>query len=390
MSVGVVILAAGLGTRAQTKLPKQYMSLGGISVLRRTIDGFIRLPEIDAVQVVIADGDEQMYHEATKGLALLNPVHGGKTRQESVLAGLKSLHNHNQSLDSVLIHDGARPFVGAALIKRVIEMVKTTGEGVIPALPVSDTLKKAENGIITATHDRANLWQAQTPQGFPLAAILNAHQQAIGKSLTDDAAIAEHSGLKVHICQGSIDNIKITQPDDLMRAEQNLSGQPQEIRTGLGIDVHKLVEDTDKSGITLCGVNIAHDKSLEGHSDADVALHAITDALLGAMAEGDIGDHFPPSNEKWRGVSSDVFLHHANNLLLAKNGRIINVDLTIVCEAPKIAPYRQKMREKIAEILNVATDCISVKATTSEKLGFMGRGEGILAEAITTIAISKL
>ncbi|MCK5041246.1 MAG: 2-C-methyl-D-erythritol 2,4-cyclodiphosphate synthase, partial [Sphingomonadales bacterium] len=289
-----------------------------------------------------------------------------------------------------LIHDGARPFPSEALIKDIISKVSETNEGAIPALPVSDTLKKAEDGIISATVDRDGLWHAQTPQGFPFTAIFKAHQNAAGKNLTDDAAIAEDAGMNVHICAGSIDNIKLTHPDDFTRAEAMLGGGgAEEVRTGMGIDVHRLVEDSDKTGVVLCGVNIAHNKSLKGHSDADVALHALTDALLGAMAEGDIGDHFPPTNEKWRGVASEVFLKHAQKLLTAKGGRIINIDLTIVCEAPKIAPYRLKMRQSIADMLGLSLDRISVKATTSEKLGFMGRGEGILAEAIVSIALNR-
>ncbi len=393
MSVGVVILAAGSGTRAKTSKPKQYMPLGGVMVLRRTVDAFLRLAEVSYVQVVIAAGDEDDYREATRGLALPKPAYGGKTRQQSVVAGLEGLLSCVEGLtppDIALIHDGARPFPSEALIKDIISKVSETNEGAIPALPVSDTLKKAEDGIISATVDRDGLWQAQTPQGFPFGEIFKAHQNAAGKNLTDDAAIAEDAGMKVHICAGSIDNIKLTHPDDFTRAEAMLGGgSAEEMRTGMGIDVHRLVEDSDKTGVMLCGVNIAHNKSLKGHSDADVALHALTDALLGAMAEGDIGDHFPPSNEKWRGVASEVFLKHAQKLLTAKDGRIINIDLTIVCEAPKIAPYRLKMRQSIAHMLGLSLDRISVKATTSEKLGFMGRGEGILAEAVVNIALNR-
>ena len=390
MTVGVVILAAGSGSRAQTELPKQYMTIGGIVVLRRSIEAFLRLPEVKLVQLVIAKGDEELYHRATTGLNLPVPVLGGLTRQISVLAGLEALEKHDESISTVLIHDGARPFANNELIKRVIDKVASTGGGAIPALPVSDTLKKADNGLISATIEREGLWQAQTPQAFPFLAILNAHKKAIGKNLTDDAAIAENAGLAVHICQGSAENIKLTHPEDFKKAEQQLSGDSNsETRTGFGIDVHKLVSHSDKNGVVLCGVNITHDKSLEGHSDADVALHAITDALLGAMSAGDIGDHFPPSEAKWKGVSSDVFLKHAQTLLTAKAGRIINMDLSIVCEAPKIAPYRLKMRQNVANMLNLSLDRISVKATTSEKLGFMGRGEGILAEAVVNISIPK-
>jgi 2-C-methyl-D-erythritol 4-phosphate cytidylyltransferase/2-C-methyl-D-erythritol 2,4-cyclodiphosphate synthase len=393
MSVGVVILAAGSGSRAKTDKPKQYMELGGVTVLRRSIDAFLRLPEVSMVQVVIAASDVELYQAATKGLALAKPVHGGNSRQESSLSGLKGLLDATQpqeTIQTVLIHDGARPFPNQNLIKRVIAKVAATGEGAIPAIPVSDTLKRAEDGVVSATIDRTGLWQAQTPQGFPFNKILAAHNAAIGKNLTDDAAVAECAGINLHICQGNIDNIKLTHLDDFARARAKLGGKTSEIRTGLGIDVHRLVENNQKSGVTLCGVNIAHEKSLKGHSDADVALHALTDALLGAIAMGDIGDHFPPSNEKWRGVASSVFLKHAQSLLSAKGGRILNIDITIVCEAPKIAPYRIEMRQSIAEMLNIDIERISVKATTSEKLGFMGRGEGILSEAIVTVVLNEV
>ena len=387
MTVGVVILAAGSGTRAQTDVPKQYVALGGVAVLRRAIDAFLRHPDVDHVQVVIAKGDEAHYKAATKGLELPTPVFGGTTRQESVLMGLEALVG--LKADITLIHDGARPFPSTELISGIIDKVKHTAAGAIPALPVSDTLKKAVDGTIEATIDRHGLWQAQTPQGFPLKDIIVAHHKAIGQSLTDDAAIAEAAGISVHICNGSIDNIKITGPDDFKIAEAHLNGDIEETRTGFGVDVHRLVDAGDKKGVTLCGVLLPFDQTLEGHSDADVALHALTDALLGAIAKGDIGDHFPPTSKKWQDAKSEIFLKHAQKLLSDVKGRIINIDITIICEAPKIAPYRAQMRQALSDMLTLPLDRISVKATTSEKLGFMGRGEGILAEAVVNVGLPR-
>ena len=385
MTVGVVILAAGAGTRAQTEIPKQYVEIAGVPILRRTIDAFLRHPQVNHVQVVIAKGDEVLYKAASKGLDLSKPVFGGSSRQESVLMGLEALVG--LKADIALIHDGARPFPSEKLITDIIDKVNGTGAGAIPALPVSDTLKRADGGIIQATVDRDGLWQAQTPQGFPLKEIIVAHHKAIGQSLTDDAAIAEAAGIDVHICKGSIDNIKLTHPDDFKKAEVLLAGKQEEVRSGFGVDVHRLIDAGDKNGVTLCGVLIPFKKTLEGHSDADVAMHALTDALLGAIAEGDIGDHFPPTSDKWKDVKSEVFLKHAQKLASEKSGRIINIDITIVCEAPKIAPYRLQMRQKLSDLLYLPLDRVSVKATTSEKLGFMGRGEGILAEATVSVGM---
>ncbi|MEM6414298.1 MAG: bifunctional 2-C-methyl-D-erythritol 4-phosphate cytidylyltransferase/2-C-methyl-D-erythritol 2,4-cyclodiphosphate synthase [Pseudomonadota bacterium] len=386
-----LIVAAGRGARAGAGGPKQYRELSGQTVIARTITAFLRHEAVDAVRVVIHCEDTQLYQDATKSIAdhakLLSPVTGGAERQDSVRLGLESLSEMKP--DTVLIHDAARPFVDDATIQRVVDMAHQYG-GAIAALPVFDTLKKsgrdASTSLIEQTVARDGLWRAQTPQGFHFDAILDAHSAAKGRTLTDDAAVAEAAGLKVALVAGSPDNMKITQAEDFGMAETLLGRNKMvfEIRTGNGYDVHAFEPG---NAVILCGVEIPHTMKLKGHSDADVGMHAITDAILGAIGEGDIGDHFPPSDPQWKGAASDIFLRKARDLVAERNGIISNCDVTIICETPKIGPHRTPMRNAIAEILNIAPDRVSVKATTSEKLGFTGRGEGIAAIATASIRL---
>lgn len=373
MSVWAIIVAAGVGERAGGGIPKQYRKLGGQSVLRKTVNAFLDHPEVDGVQVVFNPRHEDMYQKAVGDLKLPKPVRGGKSRQESVLLGLQALHGKKPGV--VLIHDSARAFVTSKVISRVLRAVKKTGHGCIPAITIPDTVKSKKENVVTGTVDRDPLVLAQTPQGFPYKEILKAHEAAIGKAMTDDAAVAEDFGLKVTVVEGDKANIKLTVAEDFILTVSD-------VRTGSGFDVHAF-EGGDH--VILCGVKIPHDKKLKGHSDADAALHAITDALLGAVGEGDIGDHFPPSDKKWKGAPSDIFLKHAVDLVHKKGGTISSIDLTLVCEAPKIGPHREAMRKSVAKITGIEPARVSVKATTTEKLGFTGRGEGIAAQAIATV-----
>ncbi len=285
--------------------------------------------------------------------------------------------------DRVLIHDAARPLVDAAIIAAVIAALERT-PGAIAAVPVADTLKRGADGTVTGTVDRNGLWRAQTPQGFRFADILRAHRAAAGLALTDDAAVAERVGLAVALVPANEENFKVTTPEDLTRAARVLTASLGDIRTGTGFDVHRF---TDGDFVTLCGLRVPHDQGLDGHSDADVGLHALTDAILGALAAGDIGSHFPPSDPQWRGADSAKFLRHAAHLVAARGGVIAHTDLTIICERPKIGPHRAAMAARIADILGIAPDRVSVKATTTERLGFTGRGEGIAAQAVATIRL---
>lgn len=373
MSVWAIIVAAGVGERAGDGVPKQYRNLQGIPVLRKTVLAFLEHPGISGVQVVFNAAHGDLYKAAVGDLGLPSPVAGGKSRQQSVYLGLEALSGKHP--DIVLIHDAARAFVSAEVISRVVEEVKNSGTGAIPGIPIPDTIKSQNGGEITGTVDRGPLVLAQTPQGFPFKAIFKAHEAASGLNLTDDAAVAENAGLKVSIVAGDKANIKLTVKEDFMT---NLT----DVRTGTGFDVHAF-EDGDH--VILCGIKVPHDKSLRGHSDADVGLHAITDALLGAIGEGDIGDHFPPSDDKWKGAGSDIFLKHAVGLVADKGGQISSIDLTLICEAPKIGPHRDAMRKSIAAITGTDGARISVKATTTEQLGFTGRGEGIAAQALATV-----
>jgi 2-C-methyl-D-erythritol 4-phosphate cytidylyltransferase/2-C-methyl-D-erythritol 2,4-cyclodiphosphate synthase len=376
-----LVLAAGRGTRFGGDLPKQYLPLGGGTVLRHAVTAFAVHPRIDGVLVPIRPEDRAIYDEAIDGLALLPPVAGGKERQDSVRLGLEALAEYCPS--RVLIHDGARPFPDAALIDRVLDGLDRA-PAAIPALPLGDTIKRVVEGRIEATVDRTGLWRVQTPQGFHFDAILAAHRVAAGRALTDDAAVAEAAGIAPLIVAGSEENIKVTMTQDLAAAERLLAARQGDVRVGTGFDVHPFGPG---DRVFICGVEIAHGAGLVGHSDADVGLHALTDAILGAIGAGDIGMHFPPSDPQWRGASSDRFLKHAAGLVRARGGSIAMLDVTIICERPKIAPHRTAMIERVAAILGLAADRISVKATTTEKLGFTGRGEGIAAQAVATVRL---
>lgn len=378
-----IIVAAGRGQRVGGEIPKQYLEVGGVPILRHTIDVFLKHPAIDLIQIIIHPDDQNLYASAVEGLNLPTPVNGGDTRQQSVLNGLEAISD--QMPEYVLIHDAARPFLEHSILDNLIEVVEEAG-AVIPALKVTDTIKYMGTDKIDSTLDRNYLYRAQTPQAFRYKAIFMAHRRFENENMTDDSAIAEKSGLQVRIIEGSEKNFKITTSEDLMKAEMMMGKTYTDIRTGYGVDVHAF-EDGDH--VILGGVKIPHTHRLKGHSDADVALHALTDALLGAMALGDIGDHFPPSDKKWKGASSDIFLKHAADLVYQQEGVIAHVDLTIICEAPKIGPHRDKIRDKISEIIDLDIARVSIKATTTEKLGFTGKGEGIMAQAVATIRLPE-
>lgn len=381
-----LIVAAGRGTRFGGECPKQYLPLAGRPLLGYSLAAFAGHPEVTAVRAVIHPDDRESYDEAARGLDLLEPVPGGASRQESARLGLESLEA--QAPDKVLIHDGARPFVANALISRVVSILEQS-PGALPALPVTDTLKRGVDGLVGDTVPREGLWRAQTPQGFRYRPILEAHRAVAASGAadyTDDAAIAEQAGLAVQLVEGAADNLKVTTPEDLEQAARQLAGRPEDLRTGFGFDVHRFGPG---DRVKLCGVEVPHDASLLGHSDADVGLHALTDALLGALAAGDIGDHFPPSDPRWAGAESGQFLAHAGGLVAARGGRIVNCDVTLICERPKVGPHRVAMVARVAEILGLEPDRVSVKATTTEQLGFTGRREGIAAQATATIALPR-
>jgi 2-C-methyl-D-erythritol 4-phosphate cytidylyltransferase/2-C-methyl-D-erythritol 2,4-cyclodiphosphate synthase len=381
----VLIVAAGRGVRLGGAIPKQYLPVGGLPILRRTVLAFSRHPAIGGVAVVIHPDDHALYEQAVGGLAMLPPAHGGATRQESVRLGLESLAAYEPR--RVLIHDAARPFVTEDMITRTIAAFEQS-DGAIIAVPIRDTVKRAEQPgegtIIEETLDRARLWRAQTPQGFGYDAIRAAHRSAAGLDLPDDAAVAERVGLRVVLVAGNEDNFKVTTSDDLQRAERLVRAGLDDIRTGQGFDVHQLGPGDH---VWLCGVRIDHERSLIGHSDADVGLHALTDAILGAIGAGDIGSHFPPSEARWKGAASDQFLAHAGELVTQRGGVIAHVDVTLICERPKIGPHRAAMTARIAEILGLDPQRVSVKATTTEQLGFTGRSEGIASQAVATVRL---
>ncbi len=375
-----LIVAAGRGHRFGGEIPKQYRALGGMSVLRHSAETLLAHPSIAGIRVVIHPDDRALYDAAVEGLNLLDPVPGGETRQDSSRNGLDSLADLTP--DTVLIHDAARPFLDTGIIDRTLATLETS-DAALAAVPVVDTLKREADGKVGDTVDRDGLWRAQTPQGFRFASIRAAHAAAAGQGLTDDAAVAEAAGMEVALVTGSESNFKITTEDDLARAEAMLAVST-ESRTGFGFDVHQF-EPGDH--VTLCGVDIPHTHRLKGHSDADAGLHALTDAILGAIGEGDIGTHFPPSDPQWKGAPSDIFLKKASDLVAGRGGRISNVDITLICESPKIGPFRLKMVSRLSEILDLEDDRISVKATTTEQLGFTGRGEGLAAQAVATVLL---
>lgn len=374
MSIAVVIVAAGRGTRAGGEVPKQWQDLGGQPVVARTIAAFVG--QADRVVLVIHPDDRGR----AEGLAV-ELVEGGATRDASVRAALEALDG--QGVSRVLIHDGARPFVGRAVIARVLAALDRS-PGAAPALPVTDALWRGDGGRVAGTQDRAGLWRAQTPQGFRFDDILAAHRAHPGGA-ADDVEVARAAGLDVVIVEGDEDNLKITLPGDFARGERLVRGARMDVRVGNGFDVHAF---TEGDHVWLCGVKVPHGRGLLGHSDADVAMHALTDAIYGALAEGDIGRHFPPTDPQWKGAESHIFLSHAIGLARAKGFRLANADVTIICEQPKVGPHAATMQARLATILGVAADRVSVKATTSERLGFTGREEGIAALATATLVAS--
>ena len=376
-----LVVAAGRGTRLDGALPKQYLALGGRPLLRHAIDALRVHRGVAQLRIVYQPDDQTLYDAATAGLDLLTPVAGGATRQESVRLGLESLAP--LAPDRVLIHDAARPFVEAEIIDQVLAALDGA-PGAIPAVKLSDTVKRGADGMVAETVDRSALWRAQTPQGFHYGAILAAHRAAAGRDLPDDAAVAEAAGLTVRLVAGSEANFKVTTREDFARAEQIIQSRQSDIRTGQGFDVHAFGSGDH---VFLCGVRVPHEQALVGHSDADVGLHALTDAILGALGAGDIGVHFPPTDPQWRGAPSHKFLAHAAGLVAEAGGTIAHVDVTLICERPKIGPHRAAMVQCIAEILGLDARRVSVKATTTEGLGFTGRGEGIAATALATLRL---
>jgi 2-C-methyl-D-erythritol 4-phosphate cytidylyltransferase / 2-C-methyl-D-erythritol 2,4-cyclodiphosphate synthase len=383
--VAAVVVAAGRGFRAGGGGPKQYREIGGEPVIRSSLKGLAGHPGIAMVQPVIHPDDADLFRAAVVGLDVLEPVFGGATRQASVRAGLEALRPKRPDL--VLVHDAARPFASAALIARGIAAA-SAGGAAIPALLVADTVKTVDpSGIVTGTIERAQLRLVQTPQAFAFATLLEAHQRARAagrEDFTDDAALAEWAGIKVATFEGETGNVKLTTADDFVRAAAAELASLTDVRTGFGYDVHAFGPGDH---VTLGGLRIAHSQGLSGHSDADVVLHALVDAILGALADGDIGVHFPPSDPQWRGASSDRFLAFAIERLRARKGRIAHLDVNVVCEAPRIGPHRDAMRARIAEITGIDVTRVAVKATTSEKLGFIGRSEGMAAFATATVRL---
>jgi 2-C-methyl-D-erythritol 4-phosphate cytidylyltransferase/2-C-methyl-D-erythritol 2,4-cyclodiphosphate synthase len=407
VTTAALIVAAGQGTRAAgAASPKQYARLGNETVLAHALGVFLQHPAIDLVQVAIAEADRLLYDQAIGSghRKLLAPALGGDRRQRSVLNGLRALQPRAPS--RVLIHDAARPFVTTDVVDRVLAALERT-PAAIAAVPLADTLKRAgPDRLIAATLDRAGLWRAQTPQGFGFDAILRAHEAAAAagrEDLTDDAAVAEWAGIPVGLVEGSEANVKLTTAQDLAMAanagsdpsppvsrrsgdagREGADPAPPDVRTGQGFDVHRF---TAGDHVWLCGIRLAHTHGLEGHSDADAALHALTDALLGTIGDGDIGEHFADTDPRWRNAPSHVFLADAARRVRARGGTISNVDVTILCEAPRVAPHRGAMRRRIAEILGLDLDRVAVKATTTEGLGFTGRREGIAALATATVVL---
>jgi 2-C-methyl-D-erythritol 4-phosphate cytidylyltransferase / 2-C-methyl-D-erythritol 2,4-cyclodiphosphate synthase len=389
-----IIVAAGRGSRVGDTAdgPKQYADLGGAAMLTRTLEIFASHGGIDRLIAVIHPDDMARYRAATRaiGTKLLAPVHGGATRQRSVRLGLEALASlmPPHVPERVLIHDAARPFMSHALIDRLLTALATS-PAALPGLPVADTLKRVDDrGAVIGTVDRTGLWRAQTPQGFRYDAILAAHRAAGAAGLnefTDDSTLAEWHGVSCMLVEGEARNTKITTEEDLALAQQ-LTGKPAalvtDIRHGTGFDVHRFGAGSE---VWLCGVPVPHTHALEGHSDSDVGLHALTDALLGAIADGDIGQHFPPSDQQWKGARSAVFLADAARRVAAAGYEIGNVDVTLICEEPRVGPHRDAMRAEVARILEVEMACVGVKATTTEGLGFAGRGEGIAAMASATV-----
>lgn len=381
MKIYALVVAAGRGNRAGAGLPKQYRSVAGAPILTRTLQAILAHDRIDQVHVVIHPDDEALYHAAAPDAPrLAPPIHGDAERALSVMAGLEALAG--DAPDLVLIHDAARPFVSVAVIDGVIDALGDH-RGALAAVPIVDALRREADGLCADAVDRAGVWRAQTPQGFHFPDILAAHRANSDPKAADDAELARAAGMDVKLVLSEAENFKITTPSDFDRAERQLAAQ-REVRIGHGYDVHAFAPG---DAVVLCGVEIPFNKTLSGHSDADVAMHALTDAIFGALAEGDIGQWFPPSEAEWKGADSAIFLEKAMERVRARGGALTNADITIVCERPKIGPLAQAMRNRLAAIMNVDVSRISVKATTSERLGFTGREEGIAANAVVSLSL---
>jgi 2-C-methyl-D-erythritol 4-phosphate cytidylyltransferase/2-C-methyl-D-erythritol 2,4-cyclodiphosphate synthase len=371
-----IVVAAGSGSRAGGA--KQWRDLGGRPVVRWSVEALMDAGAQDLV-VVIASGSEAEAEAALAGLPGWRLTSGGATRSESVRNGLQALQGPGDR--PVLIHDAARPLLNAEIIRRLLEELEHA-DGVLPGLPVADSLRRASEGRLSGGVDRDGLWRAQTPQAFRCQTILDALAAwPADETATDEAAVVERHGGAVRVIKGDARLMKLTYPEDFAMAEAFI---PRQIRVGQGFDAHRWGPG---SSVWLCGVEIPHDQTLIGHSDADAGLHALTDAILGAMGDGDIGDHFPPTDPQWKGAASDRFLIHAVERLTARGGRLVNVDVTLICERPKVKPHRQAMRDRLAELLSLPLDAVSVKATTTEAMGFTGRGEGLAAQALATIEL---
>lgn len=385
----VVLVAAGRGSRAGDGIPKQYRSLLGTPVMTHTIRALQRGMPGTRILPVIHPDDEELFGKSVVDFQNLLPVvYGGKTRQESVLNALAALalSLNNMPVRRVYIHDAARPFVGKKLVRAMQQSFEGGAAAVVPVLPVVDSVVRIDEANNSEAVDRAGLYAVQTPQAFEFNAIWSAHQAATDNTFTDDASVFQANGGKVSYCAGSEHNFKLTTSDDFKKAARFMNSSLTDVRTGGGFDVHRF---DDGDHLWLCGVKIPFNHSLKGHSDADVALHALTDAVLASIADGDIGTHFPPTDERWRGASSDKFLSFAANRVKARGGIISHLSVTIICERPKVGPHMQAMRERIAEITNIDVDRVSVQATTTEKLGFTGRGEGIAAQAQATVRLPE-
>jgi 2-C-methyl-D-erythritol 4-phosphate cytidylyltransferase/2-C-methyl-D-erythritol 2,4-cyclodiphosphate synthase len=380
-------MAAGSGVRLGGGVPKQYRPIAGQPMIRRSAQALVACPAVEAVLAVIGAGQEAMAEAALAGLDLPAPVAGGATRQASVRLGLEALADRGAP-DLVLVHDAARPFASPALVARVVDAL-AGAEAVLPVVPVVDTLKRLDaSGAVAAEVPREALARAQTPQGFRFTTLLEAHRRHAGTACTDDTGVVALDGVPVATVPGEEENVKVTTEDDLLRAEARLApavldGRPRRWVTGSGFDVHAFAAGRR---LVLCGIEVPHERGLAGHSDADVALHAVTDALFGAMADGDIGSHFPPSDPAWKDASSDRFLRHAVERLGQRGGRLEHVDLTIIGERPKIGPHRDALRASLARIAGLAIEAVGVKATTTERLGFCGREEGLAAQAVVTVS----
>jgi 2-C-methyl-D-erythritol 4-phosphate cytidylyltransferase / 2-C-methyl-D-erythritol 2,4-cyclodiphosphate synthase len=388
MTVAAVIVAGGVGLRAGGEKPKQYQLIGGKPMIRWTLEAFLSHPAVKFVQAVIGTGHEDLFAQAAAGLELPLPVIGGSSRQESCRLGVEACALALP--DKVLIHDAARPFISHDVISNVIAELDRA-DAVIPGLPVADTIKFAPGGFIERTVDRSALWFVQTPQGFTYTRIRDAHRQAVREArdgFTDDAAVAEYVGMPVRIVSGNQANKKLTTAHDMDIANKDLTAQHfaerPDVRMGQGIDFHVFEKG---NAVTLCGVAIPHSQKLKGHSDADVAMHALTDAIFGAIGEADIGVHFPPTDAQWKGAASSIFLNKAIQLLQDRDGIVANVDITILAEAPKISPHIAAMKSHLGKLLRLGPDRIAIKATTTEKMGAIGRKEGMAAYATVTVRL---